>query len=87
MNSFSLLLATASFGGGALESALNWFATYFVHSTVLLLAALVADRWLQARPQLASAVWKTALLGGVVTATLQVQGVVEPLGGRLDQSP
>ncbi len=60
----------------------DWLATYFVHSSALLLLALAADRWLRARPELASAVWKTALVAGVVTASLQTGGVIEPLGGR-----
>ncbi|MCA9718297.1 MAG: hypothetical protein KC468_26740, partial [Myxococcales bacterium] len=60
----------------------DWLATYFVHSSALLLLALAGDRWLRARPALASAVWKTALVAGVVTASLQVSGAVEPLGGR-----
>ncbi len=60
----------------------DWLATYFVHSSALLLLALAADRWLRKRPELASAVWKTALVAGVVTASLQTGGVIEPLGGR-----
>ncbi|MCA9691798.1 MAG: hypothetical protein KC636_19490 [Myxococcales bacterium] len=63
-------------------AAVDWMATYLVHSTLLLLPAAAAARWLRARPALASAVWKTALVGGVATATLQTSGVVEPLAGR-----
>ncbi len=66
-----------------LETLADFLATYSLHSSVLLLMAWLADRWLRKRPELASAVWKTALVGGVATAALQVGGVVEPVTGHL----
>ncbi|MGB1275541.1 MAG: M56 family metallopeptidase, partial [Nannocystaceae bacterium] len=49
--------------------------------------AWTGDRWLRARPQMASVVWKTALVGGALTASLQVGGAVEPLLGYLHMAP
>ena len=50
-----------------------WLATYFVHSTVLLVVALLLSRWMGAR-RLAwqESVLKVALVGGLLTASLQV---------------
>ena len=56
---------------------LAWLGTYLLHSTLLLGAAWVASLWLRRRTPGASlaleeGLWKTALVGGLVTATLQV---------------
>lgn len=59
------------------DALFAWLLTYLLHSTLLLGLAWAADRagWLR-RPRLAEIVWRTALFGGLVTATLQgpVQG-------------
>lgn len=46
-----------------------WLATYLLHSTLLLGGALVATRLLRS-PAAREVLWKGALLGGLVTATL-----------------
>jgi beta-lactamase regulating signal transducer with metallopeptidase domain len=65
-----------------LDALLAWLLTYLVHSTLLLAAAWAADRagWLR-RPRLAEIVWRIALFGGVLTATLQ--GPVRTVLGAL----
>src|SRR5690606_37751097 len=64
-----------------------WLATYFVHSTLLLLTAWVAARFLDRRPRFREMLWKTALCGGIVTASLQIGLGVIPLGGQVDLAP
>jgi len=65
--------------------ALAWLFTYAVHSTLLLGAA-----WALARRVRGEAwrewVWKTALVGGVVTASLQTGLGLEPGTGRFELS-
>lgn len=65
----------------------DWLATYAIHSTVLLSMVWLCDRYLKDRPALAVSAWKTALVGGVVTASLQVGGWVTPMGGVLAYTP
>jgi beta-lactamase regulating signal transducer with metallopeptidase domain len=69
----------------------TWLLTYLAHSTILLGAA-----WLIARPlgdrrlALQEILLRTALVGGLLTATLQVGVGVEPVGGSFaiaDLSP
>jgi beta-lactamase regulating signal transducer with metallopeptidase domain len=60
----------------------SWLLTYLVHSTILLgaawlMARLMADRWLA----LQEALLRAALIGGLLTATVQVGLGIEPLGG------
>ncbi|MEM9453067.1 MAG: M56 family metallopeptidase [Myxococcota bacterium] len=64
-----------------------WVVTYLLHSTILVLGAWLLDvRW-RDRPERMSAVWKTALVGGVLTATVQTGLGVAPLVGSWDLSP
>jgi HEAT repeat protein/beta-lactamase regulating signal transducer with metallopeptidase domain len=61
---------------------LAWLLTYAIHSTILLaVAAAIASRFADEQAWL-DLVWKTALLGPLVTASLQVGANVIPLGGR-----
>ncbi len=53
------------------SSIVAWIATYLLHSTLLVIGALLLDRWWHDRPERMSAVWKTALLGGLLTASVQ----------------
>src|SRR5262247_56429 len=69
------------------DSTAGWLLTYLVHSTVILGAV-----WLVASlPRVGDAVreilWKTALIGGIVTATVQTAVAREPLGGQLRLAP
>ena len=59
-----------------------WLMTYFLHSSILigtaaLLSRALDDRWLPLKESL----WRVAVFGGLVTATLQVGLAVQPLGG------
>ncbi len=62
----------------------SWLLTYLVHSTILLAAAWLAARYLgDRRLALQEAFLRTALIGGLLTATMQVGLGVEPIGGPL----
>ena len=61
---------------------LSWLLTYAIHSTILLgVALIIALRFADEHAWL-DLVWKTALLGPLVTASVQVGSGVIPLGGR-----
>jgi hypothetical protein len=64
--------------------ATAWLLTYLMHSTLLIAAVWLTSRRLDHRPAALDALWKTALVGGLVTATLQTASGVSPWGGRLD---
>ena len=58
-----------------------WLMTYLVHSSILialvaLITRFIKNEWLAFEENL----WRVALLGGLVTASLQVGSPVEPLG-------
>jgi beta-lactamase regulating signal transducer with metallopeptidase domain len=62
----------------------SWLLTYAVHSTLLIGAVALATRWRSPRSYvLRDALWKTALVGGVITASWQMASGVEPLAGRV----
>ena len=69
----------------------TWLLTYLAHSTILLGAAWFIARFLgDRRLALQEVLLRTALVGGLLTATLQVGLGVEPIGGSLaiaDLSP
>jgi HEAT repeat protein/beta-lactamase regulating signal transducer with metallopeptidase domain len=58
----------------------TWLLTYAVHSTVLLAAAWLVLRFSTASPAARSVVWKAAMLGGLVTATIQASFDIRPAG-------
>jgi beta-lactamase regulating signal transducer with metallopeptidase domain len=64
----------------------GWMATYALHSTILLGLVLLinprlgSDAWRET-------LWKTALLGGLLTATLQTAAGYTPLVGRWTFEP
>jgi HEAT repeat protein/beta-lactamase regulating signal transducer with metallopeptidase domain len=61
---------------------LSWLLTYAIHSTILLgVALIIALRYADEHAWL-DLVWKAALLGPLVTASVQVGSGVIPLGGR-----
>ncbi|HUQ20386.1 MAG TPA: M56 family metallopeptidase [Gemmatimonadaceae bacterium] len=53
-----------------------WILTYAVHSTLLLAAAFAVTRVIRANPAYRELIWKAAMLGGIVTATIQLTGAV-----------
>lgn len=60
-----------------------WLLTYALHSTLLLGLAWLASRRLSKRSlHLEEAVWRCALVGSLVTATLQIAVGADPLAGR-----
>ncbi|HWA16809.1 MAG TPA: M56 family metallopeptidase, partial [Gemmatimonadales bacterium] len=61
----------------------SWLLTYLLHSTLLLGAAwIVTLRGVRA-PALRDLIWKTALVGGVITASVQVGAGWTPVGGSV----
>jgi len=60
----------------------SWLLTYLIHSSVLLAGAWLASRALgERRLALQEAVLRVALVGGLLTASLQIGLGVEPLAG------
>jgi hypothetical protein len=64
------------------ETLVTWALTYTLHSTGLLLLAKGVTARLR-EPAYREMLWKVALIGGLLTATLQVAGLVRPLAGQL----
>lgn len=58
----------------------SWLLTYLLHSTLLLGTAWIVTRRLVVAPALRDLTWKTALVGGLVTATIQTGSGWQPLG-------
>jgi len=68
----------------ALSFLAAWLVTYAVHSTILLGGVWVLARRVRVPLSLEETLWKTALLGGLVTAAWQASGVGhEPFGGSI----
>jgi len=68
--------------------ALAWLLTYAVHSTVLLgLVWLVSSRGYLKSVRVREAFWRTALLGGILSASVQTGFSYEPFGGRFALEP
>src|SRR5687768_13203052 len=65
-----------------MNTLLAWLGTYALHSTVLLVGVALLTRLVVRRDSWRDALWKAALLGGIVTATLQLAIDVKPLVGR-----
>ena len=61
----------------------SWLLTYLLHSTLLLGGAYLVTRRLIQSAAVRELVWKAALLGGFVTATLQIGLGLVPLSGAV----
>ncbi|MEP6589913.1 MAG: M56 family metallopeptidase [Gemmatimonadota bacterium] len=61
------------------STVLAWLLTYAIHSTVLLGLAWGVTR-LRRDPAISELLWKAAMLGGLVTATIQLRLDVRPSG-------
>ena len=59
---------------------LSWLLTYAIHSTILLAAAAVVAWRLSDQHAWLDVIWKAALIGPLVTASLNLNGI--PIGGR-----
>lgn len=67
-----------------IQGAGSFLLTYAVHSTVLLGGAWLVCRKLGGRLLwLQDSLWKTALIGGILTAAVQLAAGVQPLAGRI----
>src|SRR5919108_2449380 len=76
------MTASVAFADAIARAIVGWLVTYAVHSTILLgMAALVSVR-LREQPAWLDWCWKVALVGAVVTTTLQSVVRLQPLGGR-----
>src|SRR5262245_50775873 len=66
-----------------------WLLTYAVHSTVLIGSVWLAERaGLLRSLRLRDLAWRTALVGGLITATLQLAAGLTPIGGATEiQAP
>jgi len=63
-------------------AALAWLLTYALHSTLLLGAAwLICSRGWVRSVRVKETLWRTALLGGLFSASVQTAMEAEPLGG------
>ena len=62
------------------SAVLAWLLTYLIHSTALLGLAWAFTRARSWSPAALDVVWKTALVGGLVTATVQLALDVRPVG-------
>jgi HEAT repeat protein/beta-lactamase regulating signal transducer with metallopeptidase domain len=61
----------------------SWLLTYLLHSTLLLGTAWIVTLRGVRSPALRDLIWKTALVGGLVTATVQVGAGWQPLAGAV----
>ena len=66
------------------EVVLSWLMTYAVHSTVLLGGVALLTHRLVRSHAVREVLWKTALVGGLVTASLQVGLGLRPVAGRFE---
>jgi len=86
-----ILLATSPFADSFVtrwtDLGASWLLTYLVHSTLLLLAAWLITSWSRTSDTVRDILWKCALVGGLVTATVQMAVAREPLGGQLRLAP
>jgi beta-lactamase regulating signal transducer with metallopeptidase domain len=63
---------------------LLWLGAYALHSTLFLGGVFLFERtWKRASPALLGSLWRTALVAGAITATVQATGMIQPLAGRL----
>jgi HEAT repeat protein/beta-lactamase regulating signal transducer with metallopeptidase domain len=73
---------------GTLSStALAWLLTYAIHSTVLLSLAWILVRVRHWSPGASELLWKSAMLGAVLTASVQLRLDVRPAGTVMLQPP
>jgi beta-lactamase regulating signal transducer with metallopeptidase domain len=69
------------------DAGAGWLLTYAVHSTVILVAVWLITSHKAVSDTVREILWKSALVGGIVTATVQTAASREPLGGQLRLAP
>ena len=62
------------------STALAWLLTYAIHSTILLSLVWLLVRFRRWSPAASELLWKSALLGGILTASVQLWLDVRPAG-------
>ena len=71
--------------GSLSEQGLRWLLTYGLHSSALLGLVWILVRWLPKESNRAQeCLWRCAMLGPLMTASLQTAWQFEPLAGRID---
>lgn len=65
------------------DIAVGWLLTYAVHSTVILVTVWVIASRRRVSDPVREILWKSALVGGIVTASMQTAVARQPLGGQL----
>jgi beta-lactamase regulating signal transducer with metallopeptidase domain len=70
----------------SLPSVAAWLATYAVHSTILLLFALVSTRFIASHAA-KETIWKATIIAGLFTASFQTFTRRDPIAGRFDVTP
>ena len=73
--------------GNLSSIALAWLLTYAIHSTVLLSLAWLLMRVRRWTPAASELLWKSAMIGGILTATVQLRLDVRPAGTVILQPP
>src|SRR3954463_1856402 len=68
-------------------TALAWLLTYAIHSSVLLSLVWVLVRVRRFSPGASELLWKSAMLGGFLTASIQLKLDVRPAGTLMLQPP
>jgi beta-lactamase regulating signal transducer with metallopeptidase domain len=66
------------------DAASAWLLTYLVHSTLLLVGVWVVTWRRSVRDTTRDVLWKFALVGGLISASVQSVVAREPLGGQLE---
>ena len=67
---------------------LSWLLTYLLHSSALLGTVWLVTRRMTARASaLSESLWKAALVGAVLTATVQVFAGLQPFTGSVGLDP
>jgi len=66
--------------GSISSTALAWLLTYAIHSTVLLSLAWLLVRARHWSPGASELLWKSAMLGGILTASVQLRLDLRPAG-------
>ena len=64
-----------------------WLLTYLVHSTVILLAVWVIASRQRVSVTVRETLWKSALVGGILTASVQTAVTRAPLAGQVRLAP
>jgi beta-lactamase regulating signal transducer with metallopeptidase domain len=87
MTETAMLASAESLVARLTDGAVAWLLTYLVHSTLILLATWAITSRMRMSDTIRDLFWKTALVGGIVTASLQTAVGREPLGGQLRLAP